>query len=381
MLRNLALFMIIAVIALVSLGLVMLTSVSAFAPANQGNPAFFITRQGIWLGLGLLVCLAASQIDYHFWLKKSWWILGGTAVLMMMCFVPGIGLEINGAHRWLDLGPMRLQPMEPFKLAVVMFLAAWLGHYQKRIKSWKEGFVFPMAILGGLLVLCLFQEDLGSTALLLVVAVLLMFVAGTRVRYLVPIPVAGFAGILTLALAMPQRRDRIMAFLNPEEHATGAGWQLLNALVAFGSGGVSGRGLGNSIQKMKWLPESHTDFIFPIIGEELGLIFTLGVVFGFLVLCMSAGMIACHAPEPSGVFFGLGLTALIGLQAMMNIAVVTGLMPTKGIGLPFISYGGSNLLMCLFAIGVLLNINKQGVYPDRTKSRYLPSVMPERLGG
>jgi len=381
MLRNLALFMIIAVIALVSLGLVMLTSVSAFAPANQGNPAFFISRQGIWLALGFVVCLVASQIDYHFWLKKNWWILGGAAVLMMLCFVPGVGLEINGAHRWLDLGPMRLQPMEPFKLAVVMFLAAWLGCHQKSIKSWKEGFVFPMAILGGLLVLCLLQEDLGSTALLLVLAVLLMFVAGTRIRYLAPIPVAGFAGILTLALAMPQRRDRIMAFLNPEEHATGAGWQLLNALVAFGSGGVSGRGLGNSIQKMKWLPESHTDFIFPIIGEELGLICTLGVVFGFLVLCMSAGMIACHAPEPSGVFLGLGLTALIGLQAMMNIAVVTGLMPTKGIGLPFISYGGSNLLMCLFAIGVLLNINKQGVYQVRTRSRYLPSVMPERLGG
>ncbi|MEM6821687.1 MAG: putative lipid II flippase FtsW [Verrucomicrobiota bacterium] len=379
MLKNSAYIMILATVALLSLGLVMLASVSAFAPANQGDATFFIMRQAIWLVLGVFVCVVASQIDYHFWLKYAWIAVLGAAFLMLLCFVPGIGLKINGAHRWLDLGPMRLQPIEPFKITVVMLLAFWLGNHQKKIGSWKEGFVYPMVAVGALLFLCILQRDLGSTALIFTITLMLMFVAGTKLRYLAPLPIAGFFGLLTLALCMPQRRDRILAFLNPEEHSTGAGWQLMNALVAFGSGGVSGRGLGNSIQKMSWLPESHTDFIFPIIGEELGLICTLAVVFCFLLLCLSAGMISCHAPEPSGVFLGLGVTALIVLQSMMNIAVVTGLMPTKGIGLPFISYGGSNLLMCLFAVGLLLNIHRQAIYSSTNRRGYLPPVMSERL--
>jgi len=338
MLRNSAFIMIAATVALLSLGLVMLTSVSAFAPANQGNAAHFITRQSIWLVLGVIACLVASRVDYHVWLKYRWWLLGGSVLLMLLCFVPGIGLKIKGAHRWLDLGVMRLQPMEPFKISVVIML------------------------------------------LVFTITFIMLFIAGTKLRYLAPLPLAGFFGILTLAIASPQKRDRILAFLNPEEHITGAGWQLHNALVAFGSGGVSGRGLGNSIQKMKWLPESHTDFIFPIIGEELGLIFSLGVVLCFLLMCLSAGIISCHAPEPEGVYLGVGLTSLVGLQAIMNIAVVTGLMPTKGIGLPFISYGGSNLLLCMFCVGLLLNIHRNAVYTTTRERRgHLPPVIPERL--
>ena len=380
MLRNSAFIMIATTVALLSLGLVMLTSVSAFAPANQGNAAHFITRQSIWLVLGVIACLIASRIDYHIWFKYRWWLLGGAVLLMLLCFVPGIGLKIKGAHRWLDLGVMRLQPMEPFKICIVIMLAAWLGKYQSKIESWKHGFAYPMFMVCALLVLCVLQRDLGSTALIFTIAFIMMFIAGTKLRYLAPLPLAGFFGILTLAIGSPQKRDRILAFLNPEEHITGAGWQLHNALVAFGSGGVSGRGLGNSIQKMKWLPESHTDFIFPIIGEELGLTFSLGVVLCFLVLCLSAGIISCHAPEPQGVYLGIGLTSLVGLQAMMNIAVVTGLMPTKGIGLPFISYGGSNLMLCMFCIGVLLNIHRNAVYSTTRERRgHLPPVIPERL--
>ncbi len=379
MLRNSAFIMIAAAVALISLGLVMLTSVSAFAPANQGNPAHFITRQSIWLVIGVIVCFTASRIEYKVWLKYRWWLLGAGVILMLLCFVPGIGLKIKGAHRWLDLGVMRLQPMEPFKICIVIMLAAWLGHHQKQIESWKYGFAYPVAMVCSLLVLCVMQRDLGSTALIFVIAVIMMFIAGTRLRYLAPLPLAGFFGILGLAVASPQKLERLLAFLNPEEHATGAGWQLMNALIAFGTGGVSGRGLGESIQKMKWLPESHTDFIFPIIGEELGLIFTLGVVLCFLIFCMSAGIISCHAPEPQGVFLGIGLTSLIGLQAIMNIAVVTGLMPTKGIGLPFISYGGSNLLLCMFVVGVLLNIHRNAVYKTKERRGYLPPIIPERL--
>jgi cell division protein FtsW len=371
--------MLAATVALIGLGLVILTSVSAYAPANHGDASHFISRQSIWLALGIVLCLVASQVDYHFWLKFRWWFIGAGVLLMLLCFVPGIGLKIKGAHRWLDLGGMRLQPMEPFKISIVIMLAAWLGRNQKRIESWQYGFAYPMGMVCTLLVLCVLQKDLGSTALIFLITCIMMFVAGSKLRYLAPLPLAGFFGILTLALASPQKRDRILAFMNPEEHMTGAGWQLQNALVAFGTGGVNGRGLGNSIQKMKWLPESHTDFIFPIVGEELGLIVTLGVVLCFLIFCMTAGIISCHAPEPQGVFLGVGLTSLIGLQAIMNIAVVTGLMPTKGIGLPFISYGGSNLLLCLFVVGVLLNIHRQAVYSTGESRRYLPPVMPERL--
>ncbi|MGF1678580.1 MAG: putative lipid II flippase FtsW [Candidatus Methylacidiphilales bacterium] len=379
MLRNAALFMALAALVLISLGLVMLTSVSAFAPANQGNPAYFISRQVIWLALGLVMAAVAWKMDYHVWLEKFHWFLIPACGLMLLCFVPGIGLEINGAHRWLDFRILRLQPLEPFKICVVFGLSWWLSRHIKRIECWRYGFIYPMFMVGSLLTLCVMQEDLGSVALLFSVALVMLFVAGTRMRYLLPLPLAGFTGILMIALMMPQRRERLLAFLNPEEHATGAGWQLMNALVAFGSGGISGRGLGRSIQKMKWLPESHTDFIFPIIGEELGLTFSLLVVTAFLVFTLSAGMISCHARDPQGVVLGMGVTSLISLQAMMNVAVVTGLMPTKGIGLPFISYGGSNLLLCLFSIGLLCNIHRQSFQRHESRRAYLPTVVPERI--
>ncbi|MEO0453747.1 MAG: putative lipid II flippase FtsW [Verrucomicrobiota bacterium] len=381
MLKNSAFLLILAVLALCSLGLVMLASVSAFAPANQGDTMFFIKRQGIWLSLGVIVCIISSQIDYHRWLHFTWLALAGSILLMLLCLVPGIGMKINGAHRWLNLGPMNFQPVEAAKISVVIFLAMWLGKFQKKVTSWKEGFVYPIAIVSLVLGCCVLQKDLGSTALLFTITLILLFVAGTRIQFIAPIFIVGMAGILSVALLMPQRLSRIMAFLNPEEHKLDAGWQLWHALLAFGSGGLSGKGLGASVQKMEYLPESHTDFIFPIIGEELGLICTLTVVFCFLLLALSGGFISCHAPEGSGVYLGMGLTSLIVLQTGMNMAVVTGLMPTKGIGLPFISYGGSNLLFCLFAIGVLLNIHKQAVYEVKPTQRAssLPPVMRGRM--
>lgn len=380
MLRNSAFLLILMVLALCSLGMVMLASVSAFVPANQGDPMFFIKRQALWLLVGVAVCVVAARVDYHVWLKLAWVALPASALLMLACFIPGVGLEIKGAHRWIDLGPMNFQPVEAAKVSVVLFLAMWLGKSPKRVQSLRDGFAFPLAVVLGMVGLCVLQEDLGTSALLLTLLVILLYVAGVKVHYLAPIPILGGVGILGLAFVSPAKLDRIFAFLHPEEHKMDAGWQLLQSLLAFGSGGLSGKGLGNSVQKMKYLPESHTDFIFPIIGEELGLICALSVVFCFLLLALSGGFISCHAPEGSGVYFGMGLVAIIILQAGMNLAVVTGLMPTKGIGLPFISYGGSNLLLCLFCIGVLLNIHRQAVYevvPKRTSK--LPPVMQARM--
>lgn len=380
MLRNSAFLLILVVLALSSLGLVMLASVSAFAPANQGDPMFFIKRQALWLLLGVVVCVVASRVDYHFWMKFSWLAIGGSALLMLACFIPGVGLEIKGAHRWIDIGPMNFQPVETAKLAVVLFLAAWLGKSQKQVKSIRDGFIIPLAVVLMMVGLCVLQEDLGTSALMLTILVIVLFVAGVKIKYLAPLPILGAIGLLGLAWYSPSKLKRIFAFLNPEEYKMDAGWQLWQSLLAFGSGGLSGKGLGNSVQKMKYLPESHTDFIFPIIGEELGLICALSVVLAFLLLALSGGFISCHAPEGSGVYFGIGLVSLMVLQAGMNLAVVTGLMPTKGIGLPFISYGGSNLLLCLFCVGVLLNIHRQAVYDfEPPRASALPPVMRGRM--
>lgn len=377
MARNSAYLLLISVAVLVSVGLVMLSSVSAFAPANNGDALFFVKRQAVALGLGLAACVVMARWDYHHWMRLGWWMLGIAAVLMLACFLPGIGAgKVKGAYRWLDLGPFNFQPVEALKLAFIAVLAWWLGAHGKTTGTFRDGFAVPMAALAASVGLCVLQEDLGTSAVLVLLAFLLMFVAGTRWRYIAPLPIVGLAGILLIALTMPQRRARLLAFLDPEAHKDGVGHQAWQALIAIGSGGLSGIGLGESRQKMFYVPEAHNDFIFPIIGEELGLIFTLGVVLFFLLFCLSGGYIACHAPDTTGMLLGLGITCAIALQAALNIAVVTSMVPTKGIGLPFISYGGSNILYCFIGIGILLNIHRQAAYaPAKTRSLLPPPQM------
>ena len=379
MARNSAYFLIFAVLGLVSLGLVMLTSVSAYAPANNGDAAFFLKRQSIGLVLGVGVCVVLSRWDYRHWTRYTWYILGGAAVLMLACFLPKIGVKVKGAYRWIDLGPMNFQPVELLKLSLVACLAWWLGTHQKTVATFRDGFGVPMVVLAGCIALCLLQRDLGTSAILVLLAFIMMFVAGTRWQFITPLPVLGLAGIIILALTMPERRTRLLAFLDPEGHKADAGYQVWQALIAFGSGGMSGRGLGEGVQKMFYLPEAHNDFIFPIIGEELGLIFTLGVVLLFLFFALSGGMIACHAPDTTGLLLGLGITCAICLQAALNIAVVTAMVPAKGIGLPFISYGGSNLLLCLSGVGILLNIHSQSAFKPRRLRSFMPAAQSARM--
>jgi cell division protein FtsW len=378
--KNSAYILILSVLVLVSIGLVILTSVSAFAPANNGNPNYFVIRQSIFLGLAIVLCVVAAKWDYHHWIKYSWLLLAVGLVLMVACFLPVIGVKVNGAHRWVNVGFTRMQPVELAKFGLIISLAWWFGQKAKNAASFKEGVFIPLAMYGVTAMACVAQSDLGTTSLLMVISLLLMFIAGTKFRYVSSIFLMGFFGIIGIALTMPQRVARLMAFLDPEAHKGDTGLQVWNALVAFGSGGISGRGLGEGVQKMRYLPEAHTDFIFPNIGEELGVIFTLLVVFFFLLLVLSGGVISFHAPDKTGLLVGIGATALIGLQGMMNMAVVTSLMPTKGIGLPFISYGGSNLLLCFMLIGILLNIHFQADYGNK-KSRpaNMPAAMTARM--
>jgi len=223
------------------------------------------------------------------------------------------------------------------------------------------------------------ETDMGTTALLGGTMLIVMFVAGTGLTYLAPLPVVGIIGIIYLGSHMKGRSERMLAFLDPEKYKDGAGLQPWNALIAFGSGGVEGLGLGNSRQKMQYLPFAHTDFIFPMIGEELGLRFTLLVVFCYFIIIVCGTMISMQARDRFGMLFGFGIVSMIALQAALNIGVTTALLPNKGIALPFISYGGSNLVFCLVCIGILINIYRQGIMEkpaDKTTTRLRARVTP-----
>ncbi len=358
--------LVLAVAALLVLGLVMLYSTSAFARDAHGNPYFFLKRQSMWLGVGFVVCLVASRLNYHFW-QKTWWIwFGLSVVLLVLCFVPHIGLRINGSARWINLRVASFQPSELAKLATICALAWWFGRDESAAGEFRRGFIYPLAGVGVLMVLIAPEVDMGSTALIGATAYTVMFVAGTRLRYLLPVVVLGIAALGFAIYAMPERSGRFLAFLHPEDHPADA-YQTQQGLIALGSGGVDGLGLGNSRQKQGFLPFAHTDFIFPTIGEELGLRFTLLTVFLYIVIIMAGAIISIRARDRFGLLLGFGFVVVIAFQAAVNIGVTTSLLPNKGMPLPFISYGGSNLVFCLLGVGVLMNIYREGISDRENK--------------
>ncbi|PYL58358.1 MAG: putative lipid II flippase FtsW [Verrucomicrobia bacterium] len=359
--RKSAYILFLAVLGLLVIGIVMLFSTSAFARDSHGDVYFFIKRQSIWFGIGLVVCIFVALIDYHFW-QRTWWLWFGLAfIALALCFVPHLGMRVNGSRRWVGLGQFGFQPSEIAKIAAVFFLGAWFSRYEKATKSLLYGFVLPLVVTSLLLTLIVSEVDLGTTALLGATAFVMMFVAGVNPIWLGLASLTGLGGILFLATQISERIGRLAAFLDPQRFKQDAGLQQMQALIAWGSGGMEGLGLGNGRQKMLYLPYAHTDFIFPIIGEELGLRASLLVVFLFVVIIVCGMMIALHAKDRFGLLVGCGIVSLVALQAAVNIGVATSLLPNKGLPLPFISYGGSNLVACLFGIGLLLNIYRQGV--------------------
>jgi len=288
---------------------------------------------------------------------------------LILCFVPHIGMRLNGSRRWIGTGGVSFQPSELAKIAVVFFLAYWFSAHEKNSAHPVYGFVYPLVIILPLLALILAEVDLGTTALIGATAFAIMFIAGTNPVLLGGISVAGLGGILFLATQMSERMGRLAAFMDPQRFKDDAGLQQTQALIAWGSGGMDGLGLGNGRQKMLYLPYAHTDFIFPMIGEELGLRVSLLVVFLFVVVVVCGMMIALHAKDRFGLLLGCGIVSLIGLQAAVNIGVTTSLLPNKGLSLPFISYGGSNLVECLFGVGVLLSIYRQAVLEPVNKGQ------------
>jgi cell division protein FtsW len=358
--RNAIYLLLLIVMGLVTLGVVMLFSTSAFALESHGDMYFFVKRQAMWLGVAVVAGTLAAGIDYQWW-KKLWWVFfAASVVLLILCYIPPIGMRINGSHRWINIGVGVFQPSELAKLGAIFFVAWWFEKYASQSHTLLKGFVYPMAIVCILLALIAPQQDLGYTALIGATVITMMFVAGMRLRWLAPFAIIGVCGIIYLATHIDERRDRLLAFMNPEKYEQSDGYQQLQGLIAIGSGGIEGRGLGEGRQKRLYLPYAHTDFIFPMIGEELGLRFTLLTVIGYLLLCLCGTLVAANARDRFGMLLGFGCVVIITLQSIVNIGVTTSLLPNKGMPLPFISFGGSNLVICFFMLGILVNIHRHG---------------------
>jgi cell division protein FtsW len=378
--RKSAYILFLAVLGLLVIGIVMLFSTSAYARDSHGDVYFFIKRQAIWIGIGLVACIFAALMNYQFW-QKTWWLWFAMALAALaLCYIPHIGMRINGSRRWVGYGSITFQPSEFAKIATIIFLAAWFARREKPDGNVLSEFIIPLAIISVPAALVLGEVDLGTTALIGTTTFVVMFIAGTNPLWLGGLALAGLGGLLIVATQISERMGRLSAFLHPQNYKDDAGLQQMQALIAWGSGGMDGLGLGNGRQKMLYLPYAHTDFIFPIIGEELGLRFSLLVVFLFVVIIVCGIMIALHARDRFGLLLGCGIVSLLALQAAVNIGVTTSLLPNKGLPLPFISYGGSNLAACMFAIGVLVNIYRQGILePPPVKRATMNAKVTPRL--
>ena len=352
------LVLLLMVVALTSFGVVMIYSASSvMAARNFQDGAFFLKRQGIFALIGFTVAAIAMRIDYHLWQRLAVPLLLFSLLLLVLVLIPGIGGKIKGASRWIRLPGFNFQPSEFAKIALIMYLAYSIAKKQDKIKSLSAGFLPYMIVLMVLLLLLLKQPDLGAALTLAGVTILLLFTAGTRLVFIIGTMMVTAPFVWYLIYTSAYRWKRMMAFLNPELDPTGIGWQITQSKYAFGAGGLLGQGLGEGKQKLFYLPEAHTDFILSVVGEELGFVGVLVIIGMFFIVVQRAMRIAMATQEPFGRFLAMGIAILFAIEATVNMGVVTGLLPTKGLALPFISYGGSSLLVSLFAVGVLLNIS------------------------
>jgi cell division protein FtsW len=391
--RKVLVALITCVVALAGVGVIFVASASTVRATNlYGDPQFFLTRQLVWLGVSIGLCLIAARFDYHLWVRSRWlqWTLLAITLLgLLAVFAPGVGHKSHGSFRWVGWGPLRFQPSEIAKLATVILLSAWMSSIGWRVRTLWKGFLLPMMILGVVLLLLMKEPDFGATFVVAVVGGLVLFVAGARFLFLACSAALGVLAFAGMILHDPVRGERVMVYVvklfgkdsavtqmlasglhktveevligvehsNKKQHAE-------QSVLAFVNGGTFGVGLNNSMQKHYYLPEAHTDFIYAIAGEECGLPATLGVLLAFGGILICGLLIASRAPDRLGRLMAFGLTVLLVFQAFFNIGVVTDCLPTKGLALPFISYGGSNLMTAFIAIGVLINIGIHIEQPD-----------------
>ena len=350
-------------IALLCIGLPAVFSATAYKP--QGGH-FWLMKQVFGVALACGVAVVASRVDLE-WMRRYVWIIGIGAAVALLAVITPLGISVNGSSRWLGYGPVRLQVSELAKLAMVFCLAHYLAVNQTKIGDLKRGYIIPLAMIGGFAGLIILEPDFGTAALTLCIGLVLLFLAGARWRYILPTVGLALAAFAVLVINNPNRLRRFTAFLDVEGNKQNGTYQLYQSLAAFAVGGVEGAGLGQGRQQINVLPEAHTDFIFAVVGEEMGMIFTLGVV-GLFIVIFIAGLIHLRrAPNMFQFLLVTGCILLMTLQAIINLGVVTGIFPTKGMSLPFISAGLSNLLLMGLIVGII--VNTQRSWPRSTLSR------------
>ena len=345
-----ALIILCIVLGLTLLGLVVLASATQSVQAGS-----IMQKQVLWLFIAIGMGVVAGTINLERLREWAPWLLGISFVLLVAVLIPHIGSKVNGARRWINLGPINFQVTDMVKVFSVFWFAHWLGDNQRRLESVVHGYLIPIAVLGSLFLLIMLQPDYGTASLIALVGFSLLFVAGVRLRFLIPTVLLGVLFLAVMIAHNPVRLARITTFMNLKAHESDTGYQLTQGLIAFGNGGAQGVGLGDGRQQWAFMPEAHTDFIFPIIGEELGLPFTLGVLLTFALFAFIVIREAKRAPSLFFYTLSIGSALMITYQALLNVGVVTGILPTKGISLPFISYGGSNLVATFMFVGILLN--------------------------
>ena len=351
-------------IVLVCIGIVMIySSSSIYAWERYGDSFYFLKRHLSFLTVGVLFTFLAMIVDYRKFRKYSRGMLLIGIIMLVLVLIPGIGREVSGARRWFRFKFISFQPSEFANLAIIIYIADFICRKEDKIKMLVEGFLPPMCVLGAAVFFILLQPDLGTVIALGSVVLIMLFIAGVRGKYILTLILCSLPALYLLVFSVPYRRARILAFLNPWLDPKGTGFQIIQSQVAIGSGGLFGRGLGHSQQKLFYLPAAHTDFIFSIIGEELGLFGTLGIIILFMIFIQQGLKIIKNAQDKFGYFLGLGLVLMVSLKAIMNIGVSCGVFPTKGLPLPFISYGGSSLIFDMVSLGILINIARAGEYP------------------
>jgi cell division protein FtsW len=365
----------IGVLLLTAFGVLMVYSASGVtAFHDKHNSSYFLTRHVIYAAIGIVAMLVMSRIDYRIFLKPyvAWGFVAVALLGIVLCHTP-IGKTLNGASRWIAAGPITIQPAEAMKIALVLWLAYSLSRKAEQIKSFSIGFLPHLLVPGVVMFACLLQPDFGTAVVIALLTFSLLFIAGAKLGYIMLAGIAGSTITYFLVTGSEYRLKRWIAYLDPlaQGNRFGDGYQLSQSLFGFGEGGLTGVGIGDGLQKLLFLPEAYNDFIASIVGEELGVIGIFVVLFAFAFVVWRGVLVAMRARDEFGTYVALGLSVLIGLQALANMGVAMGLLPTKGLTLPFVSYGGTSLVVALAAVGILLNISRgatarAGVARDET---------------
>jgi len=352
-------YLFIAIIILILFGAVMIYSASSiWANYKFEDSFYYVKRQMIFIVLGIFLMITISKIDYNIYYEKSNKILGICIILLILVLIPGIGSVRNGSRSWFGIGSLGIQPSEAAKLGMIIFTSKYLTNSSNFLKSYKYG-VFPiLGVLFLLFGLIMLQPDLGTGMILVVSIVSLLFIAGVNMKFFIGGGILGIIGVIILIVIAPYRMDRITSFINPWNDPLGTGFQIIQSLYAIGPGGLLGRGYLNSIQKQFYLPEPQTDFIFSIIAEEFGMVGTIFVVFMFSFIIYRGIKVALKTKDSFAKYLAFGMSFQLAFQALMNLMVVIGMIPVTGVTLPFLSYGGSSLLITLVSMGIILNISR-----------------------